>query len=643
MKRILFSVLTMCILAAGNMSAYVERNILRSRADEAALRTILIPDQKWVPFPAYSDRAGWDRVLGDWKDVLISRGEDALAYEWKVVTATEYLTHDRGGSQNEASRSINSNAFKIVDLFFAELASGEGRYIDQLMNGVFAMCEATTWVLSHHLSLQKSGHFFPQSFDNAIDLVCGDIGSILAWVYYFFHEEFDKIEPEISRRLYEELDKRIMTPYLTETHFGWKGDKFNPEKDQLNNWTPWCSVNCLEVFALLEKDMDRFAKAAYMSMESVDKYLNNIEGDGCCDEGPSYWYQGPAKNFEYLLFLSWITGDKINAMDDPMIKRMGEYISSSVVGNGWVVNFSDAGARSGGNPLVIYNYGKGVGSQLMKRYAAYLMDGKPLQPERGRYIIRLFYSILIKEELQKETPELIIEPYTWYPETQICYMREKDGFFVASKGGHNAQSHNHNDIGTVSLYYKAIPFLIDAGVGTYITKTFSPQRYEIWTMQANYHNIPMLNGIPEKEGRQYESAQAGFDPKTMTFSVDFAGTYPAEACVRSMLRKVSLKSGKVTIKDSYSLSESKKPADFNWLTWGDVDISAPGKVIITVQGETLTLNYDGKRLKPIIETIVQDDPPLRRTWGDKIYRVTLREIKSSLKGSYTFTVLPSAK
>lgn len=632
--------LAMCILATGTMSAYVERDILRNLADEAALRTILIPDQKWVPFPAYADRAGWDKLLGDWKDEFIARGEDALKYEWKVVTATDYLTHDRGGSQSAASRNIDSNAIKIVDLFFAELSSGKGRYMDQLMNGVFAMCETTTWVLSHHLYLQKSGHYFPQSFDNAIDLVCGDIGSIMAWVYYFFHEEFDKIEPEISRRLYEELDKRIMTPYLTETHFGWKGDNFNPETDHLNNWTPWCSVNCLEVFALLEKDMNRFAKAAYMSMESVDKYLNNIEGDGCCDEGPSYWYQGPAKNFEYLLFLSWITGNKVNALDDPMIRRMGEYISSSVIGNGWVVNFSDAGARGGGSPLVIYNYGKGVNSQLMKRYAAYVLDGKPLLPGRGRYIIRMFYSILIKEDLKKETPELIMEPYTWYPETQICYMREKDGFFVASKGGHNAQSHNHNDIGTVSLYYKSIPFLIDAGVGTYITKTFSSQRYEIWTMQANYHNVPMLNGIPEKEGRQYESEQAEFDPKTMTFSVDFAGTYPSEACVKSMLRKVSLKNGKVTIKDSYSLSESKKPADFNWLTWGDVDISTPGKVIITVQGETLTLNYDGNKLEPVIETIVQDDPPLRRVWGDRIYRVTLRERQAARKGSYTFTVLP---
>ena len=635
--------LAMCILATGYMSAYVDRDILRNRADEAALRTILIPDQKWVPFPAYADRSGWDRVLGDWKDEFIARGEDALDYEWKVVTATDYLTHDRGGSQGDAGRNINSNAIKIVDLFFAELASGNGRYIDQLMNGVFAMCETTTWVLSHHLNLQKSRHYFPQSYDNAIDLVCGDIGSIMAWVYYFFHEEFDKIEPEISRRLYEELDKRIMTPYLTETHFGWKGDNFDPEKDHLNNWTPWCSVNCLEVFALLEKDINRFAKAAYMTMESVDKYLNNIEGDGCCDEGPSYWYQGPAKNFEYLLFLSWITGNKVNALDDPMIKRMGEYISSSVIGNGWVVNFSDAGARGGGAPLVIYNYGKGVDSQLMKRYAAYVLDGKPLSPDRERYIIRMFYSILIKEDLKKETPELIMEPYTWYPETQICYMREQDGFFVASKGGHNAQSHNHNDIGTVSLYYKAIPFLIDAGVGTYITKTFSSQRYEIWTMQANYHNIPMLNGIPEKEGRQFESKQAEFDPKTMTFSVDFAGTYPSEACVKSMLRKVSLKNGKVAIKDSYSLSESKKPADFHWLTWGDVDISTPGKVTITVQGETLTLNYDGKKLEPIIETIVQDDPPLLRVWGDKIYRVTLRESKASLKGSYTFTVQPTAK
>ncbi len=59
---------------------------------------------------------------------------------------------------------------------------------------------------------------------------------------------------------------------------------------------------------------------------------------------------------------------------------------------------------------------------------------------------------------------------------------------------------------------------------------------------------------------------------------------------------------------------------------------------MTVQGETVTLDYDAKRLEPSIETIVQDDPPLQKVWGDEIYRVTLRERKAATKGTYTFTV-----
>ena len=65
--------------------------------------------------------------------------------------------------------------------------------------------------------------------------------------------------------------------------------------------------------------------------------------------------------------------------------------------------------------------------------------------------------------------------------------------------------------------------------------------------------------------------------------------------------------------------------------------------MMTVQGETVVLNYDGKRLEPELETIVMDDPPLRKVWGEKIYRVTLTERKASRKGTYTFTVLPGKK
>lgn len=75
-------------------------------------------------------------------------------------------------------------------------------------------------------------------------------------------------------------------------------------------------------------------------------------------------------------------------------------------------------------------------------------------------------------------------------------MTNKSGLFFAAKGGYNNESHNHNDAGTFSLYLHTTPVFIDAGVGTYTRQTFSSERYTIWTMQSNYHNLPMINGVP---------------------------------------------------------------------------------------------------------------------------------------------------
>ncbi|MBQ8969943.1 MAG: heparinase II/III family protein, partial [Lachnospiraceae bacterium] len=53
----------------------------------------------------------------------------------------------------------------------------------------------------------------------------------------------------------------------------------------------------------------------------------------------------------------------------------------------------------------------------------------------------------------------------------------------------------HNDVGSFTLYKEGKPFLIDLGVETYTKKTFSEDRYEIWTMQSAYHNtVSFLDG-----------------------------------------------------------------------------------------------------------------------------------------------------
>ena len=67
-KFFLFALLLGMVL---HVSAYTERNILQSKATEAQLKDMLITNQKWVPYPAYTDRAGWDKLLGGLKVSLL--------------------------------------------------------------------------------------------------------------------------------------------------------------------------------------------------------------------------------------------------------------------------------------------------------------------------------------------------------------------------------------------------------------------------------------------------------------------------------------------------------------------------------------------------------------------------------------------
>ena len=129
--------------------------------------------QKWVPYPNYSDRSARNAFLGNYKEEYIRRGEAYLDYEWKVVKATDYLEFGRSGNRTIMESPFNKNNTALSSLFMAEMAEGNGRFVDQIINGVFASCEMTTWSLSAHLGLQKVGGCFPSYEEHVIDLGAG--------------------------------------------------------------------------------------------------------------------------------------------------------------------------------------------------------------------------------------------------------------------------------------------------------------------------------------------------------------------------------------------------------------------------------------------------------------------------------------
>src|SRR5690554_2466848 len=99
-KRFDCLLLFFLFLFSQEVVAYEKRDLLQKEVTKDKLRSVLSVDRAWVPYPDYSDRSGWEKLTEGFQQELIREGEAYLAYEWKVVKATDYLAYERTGSRD---------------------------------------------------------------------------------------------------------------------------------------------------------------------------------------------------------------------------------------------------------------------------------------------------------------------------------------------------------------------------------------------------------------------------------------------------------------------------------------------------------------------------------------------------------------
>lgn len=634
-----FLIVSLLICITIDAAAFDPRNLLQKKATVDELLSMLSNKSEWIKYPAYQDRKGWDAYTGNLKLKLIQDGEKNLNYTWKVIKATDYLEFEKSGNRTIMENPFGQNNNALSSLLYAELAEGKGRFMNQIINGIWHTCEMSTWVLSAHLPVQKSKRSLPDIKEEIIDLTSGDLGSFLSWTWYFMHDELDKVNPSIAAKLKSNIQQRILVPYMARDDYWWQALNYKPGM-MVNNWNPWCNFNVLTCFLLLEENPANLAKAVYKTMRSTDQFINYVKEDGACEEGPSYWGHAAGKMYDYLQLLHDATKGKLSIFDEPIVKNMGEYIARSYVGNGWVVNFADASAKGGGNPGLIFRYGKAVNSNGMQSFANYLLGGKTQWTDinESRDFFRTMENIKTASDIFSVKPSLLSEKFSWYPNTEFCYMKNNNNFFFAAKGGYNNESHNHNDVGTFSLYIDTLPVFIDAGVGTYTRQTFSDERYTIWTMQSDYHNLPMINGMPQKFGAEYKSANVKFDEAHSEFSMNIANAYTKETAVVDWNRKYTLTEKSLFIEDQFELNALKSPNKIHFMTWAKPVIANNGVVILQKSGKQVNMKYDASIFDLQIEPVILSDTRLSNVWGSEIYRMVFTAKKQTLKGKYKFTI-----
>jgi hypothetical protein len=622
-----------------------ERNILATEAKEIDLAKVMIAGNSWNDLPGYKSREFWDGLPAVTRDEYIKRAEGCLVYDWPVVKATDYLEFIRSGDRRQQVYSGCSNT--LIALVMGELVEGKGRFLDQIINGVWYYSEQTWWGWSAHLGSQKAGSGLPDINEPYVDLGVGEVTSNLSWTYYLFNKEFDMVHPLISKRLKQAIFEKALTPYFQRSDWGYMGFKGG----RPNNWNPWINSNMLVSYLLMETDQVKKVAEVEKVLNSLDKFLNGYSDDGGCDEGPSYWGAAGALLYENLELLTKITGGRFNVFDNPLVQNIGKYFYKVNIHVPYFINFADADATTGGNGSIVYRYGKAINDPVMWKFGAFLAQrSNPGDGALGGKIGDQIRNLGLRKALREAEAEEALVADFWFPDTEVAGARDKagsfNGFFFGAKGGFNAESHNHNDIGNCLMYFDGKPCLIDLGREEYVAKTFSSKRYEIWTMQSGFHNVPVINGFDQKDGAAFKAKNSTFtaNPKSATFSTDIAGSYPADAKVKSWIRSYTLNRGRnFIVNDKFELSEVKAGTvtSANFITSCKVTEVKPGLLRLEGDGFAINMSYSPKVVKPVIEFREITDRSLKRYWPDGATRIKLEFIKNSVKGTNTVTFTKS--
>jgi hypothetical protein len=123
----------------------------------------------------------------------------------------------------------------------------------------------------------------------------------------------------------------------------------------------------------------------------------------------------------------------------------------------------------------------------------------------------------------------------WFADAQVLICRPRpgnaSGLGVAIKGGHNAEHHNHNDVGTFVVAIDGETPLIDPGSEVYTARTFSSKRYESKVLNSYGHPVPLVAGQMQRTGGQAAAriVKTEFTDEQDTIVLDMRDAYAVKS------------------------------------------------------------------------------------------------------------------
>ncbi len=600
---------------------------------------------KFCPFPPASHRDAYENLPPDLKKTLVALGEDYLGYSYPPIYATTYMAFKRTGNRVDFEDIYFQRRYALNSLVVAECVENKGRFLDDIINGIFVLCEESGWQLPPHNSYIRDtpSEILPDRTRPVLDLFACETAAQLSCICYLLKDTLDSVSPFIVTRIRYELENRIFAPYIHE-HFWWMGQEDEP----MCNWTPWCTANVLVAAFLADCPQGVQRAVLQKAAKSLDFFLKDYGEDGCCDEGAQYFrHAGLCLDTAADLLNRVTDGAFSHLYREEKMKNMAAYIMNVHVDDKYYFNFADCSPVAGRAGVREYLFGQHTGQPQLMLFAAKDFQAEPDAFFRDEsYLLNLYLRLqntfTYAEIAAYDTDSAVSRRDIYYPSIGL-FIAGNDSFRLAVKAGDNDDNHNHNDTGSITLYKNGSPIFADIGVESYCAKTFSDKRYEIWTMQSGYHNLPTINGCDQLPGPEHCATEVStlLTDTLAHISMELAAAYPAFAEPASYVRTVAFdkERNRITLTDVTDCKDIvlnfityHEPIFTGLATESSASTPSAEKAFSDAGNGTDTLRaiigdaavtFLGAKLLAV-ETLPITDRRLQTAWNHDLYRIRLQ-------------------
>ncbi len=455
-------------------------------------------EPRYAPLLAHTKEL-WERTCTDPIPVL--------PYEDRMLF---YVTGDRKKFETPYFNRRNSlSAAALLALVYPE----ETSYLDYVQRMLWAICDEYSWAVPAHTKGDPDADYAE------IDLFNAETAFALAEIAYVLG---DRLDARVQTRVRAEVRRRIFDPFLARVQWYESLD---------SNWAAVCAGNVGG--AMLYFDPALFERCLPRFLRSMKLFLGGFSEEGICMEGTSYWTYGFSNFAWFADLLAAHTNGRIDLFDDPRAKLIATYMQKSFLKGNTTVSFSD-GTRAGRvfDSLQYYlacRYPDAV--HLLPREVCILAFGNV----KWASLVRAFLYLPPVDAERR----LSRENYDFPTAGQVIVNAEKYSLFI--KAGHNAEQHNHNDVGSFILSTDAGQVFCDLGSGLYTRQYFrSEDRYSILCNSSLGHSVPIVNGAPQLQGKQYAGS---ISHKGDCITVEMAEAYGQNGLTRLTRTLIHEKNG----------------------------------------------------------------------------------------------------